>query len=178
MEQTTKTMAISFIVNTILSIIKVIAGSIGKSSALIADGIHSFSDLITDVVAIIGSKIASKPADEKHPYGHGRLEYLTSAIIGTMILTVGIGIIKESFTSNITIPSKLVITVTTITIAMKFILSGYIIKKGKKLNNNILIASGYESSSDVISSVVVLTSSILMQFTKEIELLIYAYYRY
>ena len=174
MEQTTKTMIISFIVNTILAITKVISGIIGKSSALIADGIHSFSDLITDIVAIIGSKIANKPADEKHPFGHGRSEYIASLLIGIMILLLGLGIIEQSVNNEITIPSTLVITVTIITIIMKFILSGYIIKKGRQLKNNILIASGYESSTDVISSIVVLISSILMQFTEQISILKYA----
>lgn len=167
-------MIISFIVNSILAIIKVISGVIGKSSALIADGIHSFSDLITDIVAIIGSKIANKPADEKHPFGHGRSEYLASILIGIMILILGLGIINQSVNSTITIPSTLVIFTTIITIIVKFLLAGYIIQKGRKHNNNILIASGYESSTDVISSIVVLISSILMQFTEQITILKYA----
>ena len=86
MNKTVKTMIISMIVNTILSILKVIIGLIGKSGALIADGLHSFSDLITDVVAIIGSKLASKPADINHPYGHGKIEYITSMVISMMII--------------------------------------------------------------------------------------------
>ena len=75
----------SFFINLFLSIIKLIVGIIYKSYSLIADGVHSFSDLITDIIAIIGSKLSNKPADEKHPYGHGKLEYVTSLIIGLII---------------------------------------------------------------------------------------------
>ena len=77
MKNTNKIMKASFLTNLFLSIIKVIIGFFGKSSSLIADGIHSLSDLITDIVAIVGNSFASKPADHEHPYGHGKLEYLT-----------------------------------------------------------------------------------------------------
>ena len=174
MEKVSKIMFVSVFTNLILAIIKMIFGFIGKSSALLADGIHSLSDLITDFFAIIGSKLSEKPADSKHPYGHGKLEYLTSIVISIVVLTLGITLITNSFQKEIVIPDIIVIAVSIFTIIAKFILSSYIINKGKKYQNNILISSGYESRTDVISSIVVLVSIILMQLSNYFEILKYA----
>lgn len=174
MQKISSIMLVSFITNLCLSIIKIITGLIFTSSALIADGIHSFSDLVTDVVAIIGDHISRKPADSKHPFGHGKLEYLTSLAIGIIILFLGFSVISGSFSREIVIPSLLVSIVSFFTIITKFILSGFLISKGKKLKNSILVASGKESSTDCLSSIVVLISSILMQFSGKIEFLKYA----
>lgn len=174
MNHVIKTMIISFIINTILAILKIITGILGKSGALIADGIHSFSDLITDIVAIFGSWIAKKPADKKHPFGHGRSEYVTSIIISLVILILGLGIISKSVNTSILIPSTLVVIVSSFTIIAKFFLANYIIRKGKQYQNNILIASGQESKTDVLSSIVVLISAILMQLSSQLPILKYA----
>lgn len=174
MRKENKVMFISMIVNFSLSLLKVITGIIFLSGALMADGIHSFSDLTTDVFAIVGNKLSNKPADEKHPFGHGKLEYLTSMAIGLLIIVVGLGLIYNSFNKEIVIPSVIVVIVSLFTIITKFILSRYIIKKGKEYNNTILIASGKESSADVISSVVVLVSVIFMKLSDIIEIFKYA----
>lgn len=168
----TKVMVISFITNAFLSLIKVVFGFIGKSSALIADGIHSFSDLSTDIIAILGDFFSRKPADKKHPYGHGKLEYLTSIFIGVIIIILGLGIISSSINKGVVIPNLLVIWISIFTIISKFILSNYILKKGYEYQNNILIASGKESRADVISSIIVLISIVLMQF--DIKIFSYA----
>lgn len=167
-------MRISVVTNFLLSIFKIIMGYIGKSSALIADGIHSFSDLLTDFFAMIGNYIAGKPADKKHPFGHGRLEYITSCGIGLIVLIIGFSLIKKSMSSSICIPSLLVIVVSFITILVKYFLSFYLIKMGKIYNNNILISSGKESRADVYSSIVVLISSILVQFSNKINIFSYS----
>lgn len=164
----------SFLTNFFLSIFKVISGIIFHSSALIADGIHSFSDLVTDVVAILGNTFSLKPADREHPYGHGNIEYLTSIVIGSIIIIIGLILIGSVVDKEIVIPNVLVIVVSFITIVVKTILSRYLIKKGITHKNNILIASGKESSADVVSSIIVLISGILMQFTNTIEIFKYA----
>lgn len=167
-------MRISMIVNIILSLLKILTGIIGKSGALIADGIHSFSDLITDIFAIFGSIISRKPADEKHPFGHGKLEYLTSIVISLVILTLGLTIIYKSPTREITNPSIIVLIVTVFTITSKYFLANYIIKSGYKYKSNILISSGFESKTDVVSSIVVLISSIMMIISSKVEIFKYA----
>lgn len=167
-------MLISFFTNFFLSIVKVMIGLISKSSALVADGIHSFSDLITDVVALFGNVLARKPEDQKHPFGHGRIEYVTSAMIGLIVVGIGCILIGSVLQKDVEIPSKIVIIVSLFTILSKFILSRYLMQKGKELDNQILIASGKESSTDVISSIVVFIASILIQLEGYFHPFIYA----
>ena len=169
-----KIMLVSVIVNIILSIVKIIFGGIFKCSSLIADGVHSFSDLITDFISILGSKLSLKPADSKHPFGHGKIEYVTSIIISIVIISLGFLLIINSFNKEIIIPSLVVSLVSLATIVSKYILSNYIYKKGLKLKNNILIASGLESKSDVLSSMVVFISIILMQLSNYIKIFKYS----
>ncbi|MDD3453058.1 MAG: cation diffusion facilitator family transporter [Bacilli bacterium] len=164
MHKETKTMLVSFFTNLCLSSIKIITGIIGKSNAIIVDGIHSFSDLTTDVIAIIGNIMSKKPADIKHPYGHGKIEYITSFIIGIIIVLLGLGVIKNLGETKNLNPSIIVLYVTIFTIISKFILASYLINRGNKMNNTIIIASGQESKTDVITSIIVLFSSLLSQF--------------
>jgi cation diffusion facilitator family transporter len=172
--KTTGVMITSFITNLMLSVIKIVIGFIGKSNALIADGIHSTSDLITDIVAIFGGIISQKPEDKEHPYGHGRLEYLTSVLIGCVVLAIGFTLIGNVAKTSTQIPSKFVIVVSVFTIICKFLLAQYLTMKGKKYDNQILIASGKESSADVYSSIIVFIASILMQLEAYFHPFIYA----
>ena len=172
LEKTTYVMLVSFFTNFLLSILKVVIGFIGKSKALLADGVHSFSDLATDVVALFGNFLSKKPEDQEHPFGHGRIEYVTSVLIGLAVFLLGFFLIFNTIKQKIEIPEKIVIVVSLFTIVSKFILAKYLILKGKKLDNQILLASGRESSADVMSSIVVLFASILMQFG--IPFLLYA----
>lgn len=169
-----KVLKVSFLVNVLLSIGKIIAGILGHSKALIVDGAHSFSDLVTDVIAIFGDSMARKPADEKHPYGHGKIEYIISIIMSFVIVILGLGIIYEINNSDIVVPNKLVIFVSLITIIVKMNLAKYILRKGNEYSNNILIASGVESNADTYSSIVVLISAIMMQFVNYNKYFMYA----
>ncbi len=170
----TKVLLVSSITNIFLSIIKILFGFVGKCNALIADGIHSLSDLSTDLVAIFGNHLSLKPADKKHPFGHGKTEYITSMIIGIVIIVLGLSLIYNIFNKEIIIPNLLMILVSLFTIISKLLLSNYIYKKGILYDNNILIASGKESRADVYSSIFVLLSIILMQFSNEFSILKYA----
>jgi cation diffusion facilitator family transporter len=85
---------IGSIVNLLLLIFKFVAGIFGRSSAMIADAVHSLSDFITDIIVILFVRISAKPADSTHGYGHGKFETLASAIIGCVLLGVGIGILQ------------------------------------------------------------------------------------
>ena len=170
----TKVLLVSSITNIFLSIIKILFGFIGKCNALIADGIHSLSDLSTDFVAIFGNHLSLQPADKKHPFGPGKTEYITSVIIGIVIILLGLSLIYNIFNKEITIPNLLMILVSLFTIISKYILSSYIYKKGIEYSNNILIASGKESKADVYSSIFVLISIVLMQFSNELSILKYA----
>lgn len=174
MNKVTRVMSVSIVVNLFLSCLKIISGFLGSSGALIADGIHSLSDLMTDFIAVAGSVFSSKPADLEHPYGHGNFEYLTSIMISLIIFFLGGSIIYEAFHKEVVIPTLLVFIVSTITILLKYLLSRYILIKGKEYHSHILIASGKESSTDVLSSIVVLLSTLLMQCSKYVGFLKYA----
>lgn len=173
MSKATKYMGISLLSNLFLSILKVTFAFIFKVKSLLADGIHSFSDLVTDVVAILGVKLSEKPADYSHPKGHGKIEYITGLIISFFIIFLSYSLLKSSFDSR-TIPDKFLSIVVVITILIKYLLSSYLLKKGKKLNNMILISSGKESFSDVFSSMVVLVAIIVAQFHDKLSILKYS----
>lgn len=174
MSAVTKTMVVSMIVNVFLSLIKIISGILGSCNSLIADGIHSISDLSTDIIAIIGNKLSLKPADNKHPYGHGKIEYLTSLIISIVILFLGFSIIYNTINRQTVIPKVWVLIVSFITIISKYFLFSFIIKQGKRINSTILIASGYESRSDAVGSIGVFLSVIVMHLSSYINIFKYA----
>lgn len=163
MKKITKVLIHSFITNIILALVKIVSGIIGASGALIADGVHSLSDTLTDVFAILGHKLSMKPADNEHPFGHGKMEYITCIVIGLVIMGMGFTIIYNGIFDKPVVPNILTAIIGIIVILAKLILSRYILNRGKKYDSNILIASGKESLTDVISSVVVLISILLSQ---------------
>lgn len=171
---TTGVLFVSLVANVFLTILKIVVGFIGNSKSLIADGVHSLSDLSTDVIAIFGDKLSKKPADKDHPYGHGKINYLTSVLIGMFIILMGVSLFKNSFDVSFSIPSKFTILVVIVTIIIKYFVSSLLIRVGKKQNNSILIASGKESFSDVFSSILVLFSLIVSQFSNYVSLFKYA----
>lgn len=174
MDNVNKVMLKSLFTNLFLSFFKIIFGFLGKSGALIADGIHSLSDMLTDVFASIGNIISKKPSDHEHPFGHGNAEYLTCLGIGLIVGIMGIKIIYEGITKPSNIPNVYTSLVSLITIIIKLILSAYILKKGKEYYSNILISSGKESFSDVISSLVVLVSVLLSKLSNINQLFKYS----
>lgn len=163
MSNVTKVLIHSFITNIFLSLIKIVSGIVGASGALIADGVHSLSDTLTDVFAILGHKLSMKPADKEHPFGHGKMEYITCIVIGLVIMVMGFTIIYNGIFDKPVVPNILTAIIGIIVILAKLILSRYLLNCGKKYDSNILIASGKESLTDVISSVVVLISILLSQ---------------
>lgn len=174
MDRVNRVMLVSLITNILLAVFKIIFGFLGASGALIADGMHSLSDMITDVFASIGNIISKKPADFEHPFGHGNAEYLTCLVIGTIIGIMGINIIYEAIIKKPTIPNTYVASISFITIIAKLILSRYILKKGKEYDSSILISSGKESSADVISSLVVLLSVIIANLSNVNKIFAYS----
>ena len=148
----------SFIVNIFLVVLKIISGIIFNSVALIADGVHSVSDLLSDVFVILGIRHSSKPADEDHPFGHGKFEYVLSFILGLSIITIAYNLGKNvivNFNDTPLIPDVIGLVVVVIVVVLKLLLSRYLIHQGKVLDSEIITASGKESFTDVISSMVV-----------------------
>lgn len=174
MEKVTKVLVKSLIVNILLTLTKFVFGLIYKSKVLVADGIHSLSDLATDVVSIYGSKLSLKPADNEHPYGHGKIEYLTSIVVGAVILALALSLLGNSLNAKTTITSNMVLYVTIFTILAKYLISRYILSKGVKYKSNLLIASGKESRSDVISSAIVIITYFLSKLSSYSKIFLYS----
>lgn len=176
MKNVVQSMIVSIVVNFILIVIKLVVGIISNYKSLVADAVHSFSDMSTDLVAIFGQWLAVKKADDKHPYGHGKIEYITSIIIGGFILALGIGLINSTITGNIA-PSKytnIALIVVIITIILKYGLAKYVYYKGKIDNNSILLASAQENMADVLSSIGVFITITLSMLTKYVPIFKYA----
>ena len=174
MEKATKVLVKSLIVNILLTLTKFVFGIIYKSKVLVADGIHSLSDLATDVVSIYGSKLSLKPADNEHPYGHGKIEYLTSIVIGAVILALALSLLGNSLNAKNTIASNMVLYVTIFTILAKYLISRYILSKGVKYKSNLLVASGKESRADVISSAIVIITYFLSKLSSYSKIFLYS----
>lgn len=151
-----KTSIIAIITNILLVIFKAIVGVFANSIAIILDAVNNLSDVISAVVTIIGTKLAGKAPDRDHPYGHGRIEYVTSIIISMLILAAGVAALKESVekiinpvTTNYSGASLLIVGVA---IFVKFFLGRYVKNTGKKIDSQSLIASGTDAFFDAVVS--------------------------
>ena len=150
----------SIVLNIILFGIKFWAGTVSGSVAIIADAWHTLSDSISSVAVLIGLKISAKPADENHPYGHGRAEIIASMIVAMLLAIIGISFLKESVVklqskSDVTF-GTLAVVVTVISFAVKEAMAQYSIIIGKRTNSKSMIADGWHHRSDAISSLIIL----------------------
>jgi cation diffusion facilitator family transporter len=160
--------------NLLISIIKVSGGIIFHVSSLFADGMHTFSDFITDIFALIGSKISRKRPTKIHPFGFGRAEYITNLLIGVIIILLGIFILVTSFFKEPIVPSLAVIGLLIGVTLMKLYSVNTLLRNGEKLNSGLLLTAAKESMTDVYSSVGVVLVVIVMQFSNYLPILEYA----
>ncbi len=147
-------------VDLLLGVAKIVAGYIGSSQALIADGIHSLSDLATDGVVLFAMKHGSREADEKHPYGHARIETLATITLGVALIGIAIGIAWDALLrlrhpELLMHPGWLALVVASISIVSKEAIYQYTLRVAKKWNSSLLRANAWHSRSDAISSVIV-----------------------
>ena len=165
-------------INFILALIKLIAGLLSSSSAIIADALNNLSDAASSIVTFISFKISSKPADKGHPFGHARMEYISSMVVSFLILLVGFEMILESF-KNIFSGSAstnlqfgaVTITILSISIVMKLWLAMFYHKIGKKIKSSVIKASSLDSLFDSVSTAAVLISSIVIHFNPELYII-------
>ena len=147
-------------VNAVLIVLKFIAGIIGRSSAMVADAVHSLSDFITDVIVLIMVHIAGKPRDKSHDYGHGKFETMATLIIGIILAVAGIGlmvngvehVIRSIKGEDIPRPGMVALIIAILSILAKEWLYRYSVKKGKSLNSQAVVANAWHHRSDAISS--------------------------
>ncbi len=146
--------------NLVLAVLKIAAGIVGRSTAMVADGIHSLSDLLTDGVVLFAHKIGQLPADENHPYGHGRAETLGATLVGAVIMVAGLGLAYGSWeiiaTDAFRTPTWPALAAAVISIAVKEILFRYTRAAGETTHSPSLVANAWHHRSDALSSIAAL----------------------
>lgn len=164
-----KAVYIAIIGNIFLTIFNIVIGLVSGSYALLSEGLHTLSDVATSIIAYFGFKIGSKPADENHPLGHGRVESIAGIIIVAVLILMAFEIItgalnKIFFTSTISSPSYLAIFMAIIGILINILMSNYIIKIGKEIKSSSIVADGKHQRVDVFSSLAILIGVLVSRF--------------
>ncbi len=169
-----RTLIYSMINNFIISVIKIVGGIIFNLGSLFADGMHTFSDFITDIVCLIGAKISKKKPTKYHPFGFGKVEYLTNLFVGIVLLLLGIYIVVSSFFKKPTIPPSSVLILLVIVFILKLCAIIIMHKIGDKIHSQVLITSVKESMADLYSTIGVVIITILLQFSNKFHILKYS----
>ena len=155
--------------NILLCIGKLLAGTLFGSIAIMADALNNLSDASSNVVSLIGFRLAAKAPDAEHPYGHARYEYLAGLVVSVTILAIGLSLLKESALKVLhptpVVFSWLSIGVLAASILVKLWLSGFNRAVGKKINSETLMATAADSRNDVLTTGAVLLSTILCSLT-------------
>ena len=143
--------------NIILFIAKYIVGTLSNSISIISDAFNNLSDSASCIITLFGYKISSKPADKDHPFGHGRMEYLTSLIISAIIVFVGLELFKGSLQKLLN-PEEVKFSIAAlvsliISIGIKLWLSLFNTTLGKKINSVVMLATAKDSRNDVITTI-------------------------
>ncbi|MBR4133853.1 MAG: cation transporter [Bacteroidales bacterium] len=165
-KQIIRTSVIGIIANVFLAGFKALVGLLAHSVAIVLDAVNNLSDALSSVITIIGTKLSVRPADRKHPFGYGRVEYFTAIIIAVIVLTTGITSMIESIKKiiNHTQPDYTTVTLVVIIVAIlaKLVLGWYVRSQGKKLDSDALIASGSDALFDAVITLATLISAGIM----------------
>ena len=155
-----KVSKVSIIINVILSLMKLLAGIVAASGAMISDAIHSASDVFSTIVVIIGIKLSCKKADKEHPYGHERMECVAAILLAMVLAATGLGIgwagiskIISSDYAHLKAPGVLALAAAVISIAVKEWMFWYTRGNAKKINSSALMADAWHHRSDALSSI-------------------------
>lgn len=170
----TATSGLNIIANILIALSKIVIGMITSSVAIMSEGINNASDVLTSVLAFLGAKLAQKHPDDKHPFGYGRIEYLASLVIATIIVVAGFEMFKSAV-DLIFHPAELKVSyislaIVAVTAVIKFALGTYTIAMGKKAESNSLVGVGSECRGDSFASVITIVSSIIfLVFHKNVD---------
>lgn len=160
---------VGIVCNLLLSTIKIVMGFISGSISIMADGFNNLTDMGSSIVTIIGFKLAGKPADSDHPFGHGRMEYMSAFVVAIIILIVGIDLFETSLTSLISgaaapTYNNLALAVLIISVIIKFWLFLFNKKLGVKISSDTLKTTAKDSLNDTIATLAILVSVIISEF--------------
>jgi cation diffusion facilitator family transporter len=147
----------TIVVNVVLSVLKLAAGIIGRSSAMIADAVHTISDVVTTVAVIIGMRFSSKPADADHPYGHEKIESVVAKMLSLALLatalSIGVSGIKTILSGEFSTPAPIALVAALISIVSKEWMYHYTVRAAKQINSAALKADAWHHRSDALSSI-------------------------
>ncbi|MBQ6574912.1 MAG: cation transporter [Lachnospiraceae bacterium] len=165
----TQVSIVGIVVNILLGVVKFVFGSLTKSIAIVSDAVNNLTDSSSSIITIIGTKLAAKKPTREHPFGYGRIEYLTSIIISVMILITGAEMLMSSIKAiihpeevNYSIAS---IAILAVTVVVKTILGSYFQKNGRDIQSDALIASGADAKNDALVSLITIASAAIFLLT-------------
>ena len=169
-----KVLIYSLINNFVISLIKIIGGIFYGLGSLLADGMQTLSDFITDIVCLIGAKMSKKKPTKIHPFGFGKVEYLTNIFVGMVLLLIGILIFISAFFKKSIIPPMSLMILLVVVFILKLIAIIYMYTIGKKIHSQLLITSVEESKTDLYSTIGVMIVTLLLQLSNKIHILKYS----
>jgi cation diffusion facilitator family transporter len=163
-----KVSIIGIIANLFLAAFKAAIGALTNSIAITLDAVNNLSDVLSSIITIIGTRIASRKPDKKHPLGHGRVEYLSAGLIAIIVLYAGITSLVESVKKIIN-PSEpeytnIALIIVAVAVVVKLVLGSYVKSKGKKLNSDSLMASGEDARLDAVISASTVVAALIYIF--------------
>ena len=155
--------------NTLLCAAKMVVGFLAGSLSIVADAVHNLADAASNIISLLGFKLAAKPADTDHPYGHGRYEYLSSLLVSALILVLGVELLKTSV-EKILNPEPVefnwgLVVVLAVAIVIILAVSVFDQKVGKAIKSQALIATGIDARNDVLATAAVLVATLISHFT-------------
>jgi cation diffusion facilitator family transporter len=166
---------IGVLVNAVLVAFKLVVGLLGRSQGLVADGVHSISDLFTDAVVLVGLRYRGKSPDDRHHFGHGRIETLASAVVGLALilvaLLIGLTAASNIISGRVARPAWPALVVAALSIVLKEALYRFTINVGRRINSPAVMANAWHHRSDALSSVAVLLGLIGAQIDASLAVL-------
>ncbi len=173
-EATRKVTLVGVAVNICLSLVQLVGGFFASSQALIADGVHTLSDLASDFVVLFAAKMANQDADEDHPYGHGRFETLATVILGLALAGVAVGIMFNAASrllnpEHLTQPTSIALIFAALAIVAKEGLYHYTMRIANRFNSKMLEANAWHHRSDAYSSIPVAVSVLVAKIFPNIK---------
>lgn len=164
-----RTSIIGIVANVFLASFKAVVGLMSNSIAIVLDAVNNLSDAISSVITIIGTKLARKQPDKKHPMGHGRVEYLTATVISIIVLYAGVTSFVESIKKIIEPEtpdySGVTLVIIAVGVVVKILLGRYVKGVGEKVNSNSLIASGSDATFDAVISASTLVAAVIFIYS-------------
>lgn len=159
-QQAKRVTLLGAVINFLLSVFKILFGWLGHSNALLADGVHSLSDLITDFLVLFAAKAGSQGPDQDHPYGHGRIETIVTVGLALFLIAVGIGIVADAAIEiaehSYQMPAYSVLIVAAVSVLANEFLYRITVSTANKINSELLRANAWHSRADALSSLIVL----------------------